>query len=70
MLALVAPRAFLLLGGDGSDGDRSWPFIEAVLPIYKLYGSVARVGLLNHKKGHSVPPEAERAIYEWFGAYC
>jgi len=65
LLALVAPRAFLLLGGDRSDGDHSWPFIEAVLPVYKLYGPTARVGLFNHKKGHSVPPEAERAIYEW-----
>jgi len=70
LLALVAPRAFLLLGGDQSDGERSWPFIEAVLPIYRLYGGTARVGLLNHRKGHSVPPEAERAIYDWFQAYC
>jgi len=70
LLALVAPRAFLLLGGDSADGDRSWPFIEAVLPVYKLYGQTARVGLLNHKKGHNVPPEAERAIYEWLKAYC
>lgn len=69
LLALVAPRAFLLLGGDSADGDRSWPFIEAALPAYKLYGSPARLGLFNHKKGHSVPPEAERRIDEWFGAY-
>jgi dienelactone hydrolase len=80
LLALVAPRAFLLLGGDSADGQRSWPFIQAVLPVYKLYGPPdqpavgarypARVGLLNHQKGHSVPPEAERAIYEWLRAYC
>jgi hypothetical protein len=70
LLALVAPRAFLLLGGDKSDGDHSWPFIEAALPVYKLYGEVARLALVNHRKGHSVPPEAERAIYDWFAAYC
>ncbi len=70
LLALVAPRAFLLLGGDSADGARSWPFIEAALPVYKLYGGKARVGLLNHKRGHSVPPEAERAIYQWLEAYC
>ena len=70
LLALVAPRAFLLLGGDSADGDRSWPFIEAVLPVYKLYGGTARLGLFSHKRGHSVPPEAERAIYEWLKAYC
>jgi hypothetical protein len=70
LLGLVAHRAFLLLGGDSADGERSWPFIEAVLPVYRLYGGPARVGLLNHKKGHSVPPEAERAIYEWLKAYA
>ncbi len=69
LLALVAPRAFLLLGGDSADGDRSWPFIEAALPVYKLYGGPARLGLFNHKQGHSVPPEAERRVEAWFGAY-
>jgi len=69
LLALVAPRAFLLLGGDSADGDQSWPFIEAVLPVYRLYGEPPRVGLLNHRKAHSVPPEAERRVYEWFDAY-
>ncbi|MHB1038248.1 MAG: alpha/beta hydrolase family protein [Pirellulales bacterium] len=69
LLALVAPRPFLLLGGDSADGDRSWPFIEAVLPVYKLYRGAARIGLLNHRQGHSVPAEAERRIHEWFAAY-
>jgi dienelactone hydrolase len=69
LLGLVAPRAFLLVGGDSADGDRSWPFIGAALPVYKLLGDVPRIGLLNHKQGHSVPPEAEAAIYEWFEAY-
>lgn len=69
LLALVAPRAFLVLGGDSADGVRSWPLIEAVLPVWRLYGPRARIGLFNHRKGHSVPPEAERRIYEWFEAY-
>jgi dienelactone hydrolase len=69
VLALAAPRPFLLLGGDSADGDRSWPFIEAVLPVYRLYGGAPRVGLLNHRKGHSVPPEAEARVYQWFEAY-
>lgn len=69
LLALAAPRPFLLLGGDSADGDQSWPFIEAALPIYKLYGSPARLGLFNHKQGHAVPREAEQRIYEWFAAY-
>ena len=69
LLAVVAPRAFLLIGGDSADGDRSWPFIEAVLPVWKLYGGRPRIGLFNHKKGHSVPPEAERRIAQWFKQY-
>jgi len=70
LLALAAPRAFLLLGGDSADGARSWPFIEAVLPVYRLYGGAARVGLFNHGKGHSVPPEAESRIYGWLEGYA
>jgi len=69
LLALVASRAFLLLGGDSADGDRSWPFIEAALPVYRLYGGTPRIGLVNHRKGHSVPPEAEQRIYEWMEAH-
>jgi dienelactone hydrolase len=69
LLALAAPRPFLLIGGDSADGDRSWPFVEAALPVYRLFGSPARVGLLNHKGGHAVPPEAEQAIVEWMEAY-
>jgi hypothetical protein len=69
LLALVAPRPFLLLGGDSADGARSWPFIEAVLPVYRLYGGTPRVGLFNHRKGHNVPPQAEQRIDQWFDAY-
>jgi dienelactone hydrolase len=68
--ALVAQRAFLLLGGDDADGARSWPFIEAVLPVWRLYEPQRpAVGLFNHRQGHSVPPEAQRRLYEWFENY-
>jgi predicted esterase len=69
LLALAAPRPFLLLAGESVDGAKSWPFIEAALPVYALYGQPARVGLLNHKKGHTVPPEAAPRLYEWFEKY-
>ena len=65
LLALIAPRPFLLLGGDSADGDRSWPFIESALPVYQLYGEPPALGLLNHQQGHSVPPIAEQRIDEW-----
>ena len=69
LLALTAPRPFLLLGGDSADGDQSWPLIEAALPVYKLYEPTPRLGLFNHKKGHAMPPAAEQRVYEWFDAY-
>lgn len=67
LLALIAPRALLLIGGDSADGDRSWPFIAAALPVYKLQGdpTARHVGLWNHKQGHSVPEEAVKRVEEW-----
>jgi dienelactone hydrolase len=69
LLALTAPRPFLLLGGNSADGDRGWPFIAAALPVYELYGKPARVGQFMHGKGHAVPPEAETRIEEWLLTY-
>src|SRR5262245_737760 len=69
LLALTAPRPFLLLGGNSADGDRGWPFIAAALPVYELFGKPARVGQFNHGKGHAVPPEAEERIEEWLLTY-
>lgn len=65
LLGMIAPRPFLLLGGDSADGDRSWPFIEAALPVYRLSGGPPALGSLNHKQGHSVPPIAEERIEQW-----
>jgi hypothetical protein len=69
LLAFVAPRPLLLIGGDSADGDRSWPFIEAALPVYRLYGPIARIGLFNHRRGHAVPPEALERIESWMLTY-
>ncbi len=65
VLALVAPRAFLLLAGDSADGDRSWPFIAAVKPVYDLLGAPTNIGWLNHHQGHRYSPEA-RVVAEAF----
>ncbi len=69
LLALAAPRPFLLVGGNSADGDRGWPFISAALPVYQLYGQPARLGQFNHGKGHAVPPEAEERIEQWLLTY-
>jgi hypothetical protein len=39
------------------------------MPVYDLHGKPARLGLYNHKKGHAVPPDAEKRIYEWLLTY-
>ena len=65
LLALIAPRPFLLLAGDSADGDRSWAFIEAALPVYRLLRAPDNVGWFNHHGGHRYSPEA-RAVAEEF----
>ncbi len=70
LLALAAPRAMLLIGGNSADGDRSWPFVEAALPVYALYGEPACLGLLNHSMGHTLPAEAADKAYDWLETYC
>lgn len=73
LLALIAPRSFLILGGESgpgaADGDRSWPLLEAALPVWRLYGEPTRLGLLNHRQGHSVSPESFSKIAEWLETY-
>ncbi len=65
ILALAAPRAFLLIGGDSADGDRSWPYIAEAIPVWKLAGAPEAVGMLNHHRGHAVPPEARSLAERW-----
>ena len=65
VLALIAPRAFLLLAGNSADDERSRAFIEAVEPVYALLGAAGKVRLFNHGLGHRYPSEA-RAVAEEF----
>ncbi len=65
VLALIAPRPFLLLGGDSADGDKSRPYILSVKPIYDLLGASEALSFFNHKQGHAYPPEAQKRAYEW-----
>jgi hypothetical protein len=65
VLSLIAPRAFLLLAGNSADNDNSGAFVEAVKPIYALFGSEQNLRFFNHGLGHSYPPKA-RAVAEDF----
>lgn len=72
-LGLIAPRPFLILGGESgpgaADGDRSWPIMQAALPAWRLYGQPMRLGLLNHHQGHSMSPESFERMAEWLQTY-
>jgi dienelactone hydrolase len=65
VLALIAPRSFLLLGGDSADGERSAEFIEAARPVYKLLGAEKNLQWFNHHTGHRYPPEARSKAEEF-----
>jgi dienelactone hydrolase len=65
VLALIAPRAFLLLGGDSADGERSGEFIEAARPVYQLFDAEKNLGWFNHHGGHRYSPDARAAAEEF-----
>lgn len=58
LLALIAPRAFLLLAGDSADGQNSASFVDAVRPVYELFDASTNLAFFNHHQGHSYPAEA------------
>ena len=73
LLALIAPRPFLILGGEAgpgaADGDRSWPLIDAAQPVWRLYGEPVRLGLFNHHEGHAVSARSFERMAEWLDVY-
>jgi len=81
VLALVAPRAFLLMGSEsgigeedrkytsGADGERCWPYIDSVLPLYEMPGASENIGMFCHAHGHSVPTVARQKAYTWLDRF-
>jgi len=65
VLALIAPRPFLVMGGDNADGAASWLFVKEARSVYDLLGGRDRIGLYNHRAGHSFPQKARQVAYEW-----
>jgi dienelactone hydrolase len=69
VVALAAPRALLIVGGDSADGAISWPYVEAALPVWELLGAPDALGLFDHHEGHAFPVSARErssAWLEWF----
>ena len=66
LLALIAPRPFLLIGGDDADNDNSWFFVNAAREVYEIYRQPEAIGFYNHRSGHSPTPESVHLALEWF----
>ena len=62
LLALHAPRSFLLIGGE-ADRPASWQYIQEAQKVYKLYGREDAVGFFDHASGHSPTEESLRLAY-------
>jgi hypothetical protein len=69
LLALIAPRPFLLIGGDSADTDKSWHYINAARQVYSLLGRPENIGYVNHRKGHSPTPESVSVAMEWLAHF-
>jgi dienelactone hydrolase len=74
LLALVAPRPFLILAGENggpsaADGVRSWPYLMAAQPVWKLYDQPVRLGMYNHREGHTISPKSYRRLEDWLVTY-
>lgn len=69
LIGLIAPRPFLLVGGDKYDTDKSWYYINAARQVYKLYGKPLNIGYFNHRKGHMPTPDAVWRAMEWLAHF-
>ena len=73
LLALVAPRAFLILAGEAgpgaADGDRSWPYVARAAEVARLERPQPRLGLFNHRQGHALPPEGVDLLARWLETF-
>ena len=69
LIALIAPRPFLLIGGDEYDKQESWHYINAARAVYDLSGDGHNIGYFNHHKGHTPTPEAVAAAFDWLDRF-
>lgn len=65
LIALLAPRPFLLIGGDEYDKKESWYYINAARAVYDLLGSRQNIGYFNHHTGHTPSAQATSLAFDW-----
>ena len=62
LLALIAPRPFLLIAGESSDGQKSWPYLHAAQAIYP---NPQHLGMFNHRGGHTPTAQSVTHAMDW-----
>ncbi len=60
LLALLAPRPFLLIAGEDSDGDKSLPLLTSASAMPRSV-----LDWINHRSGHTPAPDAITAAFDW-----
>ncbi|MCC6265268.1 MAG: SUMF1/EgtB/PvdO family nonheme iron enzyme [Bryobacterales bacterium] len=65
LLELIAPRPFLLIGGESADGDKSLAILRKAAPAYAALGKPDALCMLNHRSGHSPTPAAAVTAMAW-----
>ncbi len=74
VLALIAPRPFLIIGADDGagknsnacDGMASWAFVKAALPVYRALGAGDRLGMYcNGLNRHDMDAYSKTLAYCW-----
>lgn len=68
LLAMIAPRAFLLVGGR-DDNACAWPFIKESIPLWAAKDKRLDIGWFQHEKGHCWPPEAQEVGFAFLNQY-
>lgn len=65
LVAAIAPRSFLLIGGQSADGEASLPLLQEALKAYTATSTPERLGFYNHRQGHVVTEEALQRSLDW-----
>jgi hypothetical protein len=69
LLALMAPRPFLLIGGQYDD-EKAWQYLEGARPAYNVCGAgPLALCYHNHATGHRPPASANQIAYEWLATH-